>query len=508
MIGGYATSLYFITSNVLDVRLQLLLLSPLAVLGAVCLLIAATLLFLRFLPRLLALGSRLAARRRGAAPLLAIAQMARAPRQPLRMTLLLALATAFAVFSLVFLSSQAQRVVDVAAYTGGADFSGPLAITDSGSSLDPLTRQYASIHGVLNASLGFATTAVGPQNLLIALRAVDTRTFFQASIWSQEDTDQPPDQLIRELGARQSWGEAHHVVPAIIDDAAAQSLHLGSGSTFVLSVVASSASPAISTPFIVLAQVHHIPSIVSSAQAPSTPGSSIPLGGVLVDYQTYASVFAAPAFAAGSDLPPLNYVWLHTQSTPSALTSVRLALSNGDLQLTQVIDRHALLQALQYEPLYLDLIGILLTGTATALLLALAGNVLTSWQSARSRLLNFAVLRALGSSRPQIAAMLFWEQGLTYAAAMALGMLFGAILSWLVVPALVFTGVPSSGFGSDTDSSAFYISQSVPPVQVVFPPWLILLILALLGLSALALWLMISLVTRRLPGQFLRMNED
>ncbi|MDQ2716331.1 MAG: hypothetical protein M3Z08_15615 [Chloroflexota bacterium] len=42
------------------------------------------------------------------------------------MTLMLALATAFTLFSLVFSSSEAQRIHDVSTYQAGADFSGML----------------------------------------------------------------------------------------------------------------------------------------------------------------------------------------------------------------------------------------------------------------------------------------------------------------------------------------------------------------------------------------------
>src|SRR5579875_2261077 len=100
----------------------LLLLTPLTLVGAVFLLLACLLLFLRLFPLLLEWGSWLATRNKGAAPVLALAQMARAPRQSLRMTLLLALATAFAIFTLVFTASQQQRIVDVSGYQGGADF--------------------------------------------------------------------------------------------------------------------------------------------------------------------------------------------------------------------------------------------------------------------------------------------------------------------------------------------------------------------------------------------------
>ncbi len=102
----------------------MLILPPMTLVGAVFLLLGCMLLFLRIFPFILEGLAHLAVRARGAISMLAIAQMARAPRQSLRMTLLLALAVAFGIFSLVFSASQAQRIPTVAAYQVGANFSG------------------------------------------------------------------------------------------------------------------------------------------------------------------------------------------------------------------------------------------------------------------------------------------------------------------------------------------------------------------------------------------------
>nr|BBH95760.1 hypothetical protein KTA_39590 [Thermogemmatispora argillosa] len=508
MLAGYGLSAYFVNSNVLDARLRLLLLSPLSLLGAVCLLLAAILLFLRLLPQLLTLASKLAARRRGAASLLAVAYLARAPRQSARMTLLLTLATAFAVFSLVFLSSQTQRAIDVSVYTVGADFSGPLAFPGRLDDLADLTAEYRHLPGVLAASLGFATTGLagGALQLPIALRAVDSSTFPQVALWPRQGSDPALPTLMALLQARRDWGEAHHLVPAIIDEAAAQSLHLSNGSSLVLTVTVTPGSPPIETSFVVVGQVQAIPTVLSSPQG--NAANEVPAGGVLVDYQTYAAVFEGPALAAGSDLLPLNYVWLRTSEDAPALLRLRSLLTNSDVELTQVFDRRALLEELRYEPLYLDLLGILTCGVISALVLAFVGNLLASWQSTRSRLLQFAVLRALGSSRRQLAAVLAWEQGLIYLGAIVLGTFFGFVLAWLVVPALIFTGAPSSGPGSDPSGTALYVSQRVPAVQLVFPPALLALLAGLVMICLLALVITVSLVTRLTVARTLRLNED
>ncbi|WP_376794189.1 FtsX-like permease family protein [Thermogemmatispora sp.] len=508
-LAGYSLSFYFMNSNVLDARMRPLLLSPLSLLGTVSLLLVAIILFLIFLPQLLFLVSRLAVRRRGVTSLLAVAQPARSPHQPVRMTLLLSLATAFAIFSLVFLSTQEQRASDVWIYTVGADISGPLAFPDRLDDLTNLTSAYRRLPGVLASSLGCATTASagGSLQLPIALRAVDRTTFGQVALWPQRQGSEPAlSTLMGLLRAGRGRGEAHRLVPAVIDKAAAQSLHLSKGSTLVLTVTATPGSPPVEISFIVVGQVSAIPTVLSSPQGNVANG--VPAGGVLVDYQTCADIFEGPALAAGSDLLPLNYVGLRTSEQGQALLHLRALMTSGDLELTLVYDRHALLEELRYEPLYLDLLGLLTLGISTALLLALIGNLLASWQSTRGRVHQFALLRALGSSSRQLIAMIAWEQGLVYLVATALGSIFGLVLARLVVPALIFTGTPSTGSGSNLAGAALYVSQRVPAVQLIFPPPLLIPLAGLLLICLLSLVLVVIAVSRLTMERTLRLNED
>ncbi len=122
---GYSLYSFAVSRVPAEVRI---LLSPLALVAPIFLLLGAALLFLRFFPSLLSLGVKLTSRSRSTAPMLAIVQMARSPRQASRMTLLLALSTAFALFTLIFSASQYQRTLDVSAFAVGADFSGQVRL--------------------------------------------------------------------------------------------------------------------------------------------------------------------------------------------------------------------------------------------------------------------------------------------------------------------------------------------------------------------------------------------
>ncbi|MDQ2715208.1 MAG: ABC transporter permease [Chloroflexota bacterium] len=201
---------------------------------------------------------------------------------------------------------------------------------------------------------------------------------------------------------------------------------------------------------------------------------------------------------------PLNYAWLRTNNDPTSLARIRDALNNSDLRLGPLNDRRAILDDLTHDPLYLTLVGVLAIGTTTALLLALLGNLLASWLSARGRLTNFAVMRALGTSPRQVAGVLTWEQGIIYALAIGLGIVSGLLFSLFVVPSLVFTSAP----GVIASTGSAYISQSIPPIQLVFSPLLILGLAALVTICVIALWLMVRVVSRPSIGQTLRINED
>jgi hypothetical protein len=226
---------------------------------------------------------------------------------------------------------------------------------------------------------------------------------------------------------------------------------------------------------------------------------------VLADYNTYA---AASKIASGTDLNPTT-VWLRTGDDPASLASVRHALAGGSTALTVVNDRRAISDALLNDPLYLVLIGVLIIGALTALLLALVGNLTVSWLSARSRLANFAVMRALGSTPPQIAGVLTWEQSLVYATAIGLGIAFGILLSFLVLPAFVFTTVVTSGSASQFSTGEFYVVQNVPPVERIIPVVLVAIALGVLvAICLIAVGLMVRVVSRPSVSMTLRLSED
>ena len=496
---GYGLSVYLGSIQQLNSQILLLVATPLAFIGPFFLLLAAILLLMRIFPWLLRLVARLAARGRRATPLLALAQISRAPRKSLRMMLLLALTIAFAFFTLAFVASQEQRANDIASYEVGADFSGDIPAYSATYAPQEETALYGHIPGVTSASAGYEeqarSVAISPY-LPLLLRAVDPGTYASTAYWSGQDSTQSLSSLMAQLISRRNSAIKQDVIPAIINATMASdlSLHVGSTLTTVLlnnafasNIIASNANAQI----MVIAIVNHMPAIDESVE-----------GGVLVDYQTFATV---QAHTAGTTIA-VNHVWLRTSDAAPVISSVRARLASSSLLLVNVADRYALAGALLNDPLYFNVVAVLASGVTAALLLALFGNLLASWISARSRLTSFVVLRALGTSMRGIASVFLWEQGIIYSIALLLGILFGTLLAFTIVPVLVFTGVPPGAL--DANGFDFSTVQHLIPVQVALPFSLLIGLLIFIAICAIALSLMVSLVLRRSMGQELRLQDD
>lgn len=502
-LAAYSASVYIAQTGALDANSNQNIGLPLSLVGPMFLLIAGVLLFLRLFQQALRLLARQAAQRASAPPMLALAQMARAPQASLRVMLLLALAAAFAVFSLVFDASEQQQIVNVAAQQVGADFSGELPTYPTKTpTAAEWEASYGQISGVIAACAGYETPTapVGTTNAIpLLLEAVDSRDFAQVSVWSQQDSSQPLSALLAQIERSRAAESAQPAVPAIVDAVAWNALQLSPGARFHIALQGLPGG----VPIVAVAEVQHIPTINDSLETSGTSSYVTP-GGLIVDYDAFAGVTRQllddPSAAAA------NYLWLRTSDDPAALKRVRLALTGGALKLVTFNDRRALIDQMQHDPLYVVINGILLLGTVTALALALVGALVASWLNARSRLTNFALLRALGSAPRQIAGVFVWEQGIIYAVAGALGLLFGALLVLSGVPGLVFTNPIAPG--NTISDAEFYVIQHVLPVEIVWPAALGIAVVAFCAICALALALMMRVVSRPSISQTLRLNED
>lgn len=502
---GYALTLYLENSQaLLSVQSQILVSAPLQLLAPLLLLIAGILCFQRLFPLTLSWLARLAQQRRGLTSMLALVQMERSPRRPLSMTLLLGLATAFALFSLVFLASQGQRAQDLATYQAVSDFSGytsalPATTPETSAAiLQQSTTRYQQIKGVTSVCIG------SMQNTYLSLDAntdqayewptrllaVDANTFARTAIWTSQDSSQSLADLMALLIARRPQAQAQGVVPAIVAASTWQQLGLHPGATFHLVDSGANVDP---TVYQAVAEVNHIP--------PVDDGSE---GALLVDYQ---SLLNGQAHALSPDEAPLNYIWLRSGNDLTEVNEVRSALHNSSLALENVQNRRALSRDNAADPLANKLIGILATGVSVTLLLALLANLLLPLLSMRARQTNFAVLRALGTAPRQVRNILAWEMAIVQAISLVLGLLFGALLTLTAVPPLVFTGALPGSLAS-LSGDTIYSLQQIVPIQIILPSSLLLALLVLLALCILAPGVLARLAQRPLLAQTLRLNED
>ncbi|GCE48702.1 ABC-type lipoprotein release transport system permease subunit [Thermosporothrix hazakensis] len=526
---GYGISLYVSgTRNLLNIQVETLLAGPLSLIAPIFLLIACVLIFLRVFPFLLRLGASLARQGRSAAPMLALAQLSRAPGQPLRMTLLLSLATAFAIFTLVFSATNIQHIYDLASYQAEADISGeikPVAqdIEQMKHTLEAKTREYSALPGIAAASVGYQSngaTAGFNNNVSFLLKAVDPKTFARVAFWPPQASRQPLPELLHIIEQ-----PASSPIPALIDRVMADSLNLSPGSTFTALV------DDLNLTLKVAAIVEHIPPAID-ALANINNGIQRSTGAILLSYENLSRVYAdttmhqkqealqqkneerkqkgqAPIDPSTLAVPPLpvNYVWFKTNDLPEAQQQFQQALAASSHNLLNMKSRDDLLHAINTDPLTLNLFGVLIAGAFTTLLLALLGSLLTTWLSARKRLVNFAVMRALGTSPKQIASVLTWEQAIIYTASVLLGLAFGVLLAFTVAPVLTASTMPTTMIGHFSENELFAIQHLLPP-QIVFPNTLPLVLIVLALLCLVALLVMTRLVSKPSLHATLRINED
>jgi len=205
---------------------------------------------------------------------------------------------------------------------------------------------------------------------------------------------------------------------------------------------------------------------------------------------------------------PVNQLWLRTQDDTQVLAHLRAALTTSNLRLANLYDRRALLDTLDVEPLYLDLLTLLTIGATTTLFLVLIGYVLASWQNARLRSGSFTTLRSLGATSLQVAGQFLLEQGVVFVVALLIGLLLGGILAATVVPTLVFSDIPITGILSNLSDSQFYAIQHSFSRQIVVPPTLSMALALFAGICIIAIVIMVRTVLRPSLGQALRLNED
>ncbi|GGW91325.1 hypothetical protein GCM10010341_10570 [Streptomyces noursei] len=190
--------------------------------------------------------------------------------------------------------------------------------------------------------------------------------------------------------------------------------------------------------------------IVRAVRAlPGPADEPVGSGGLLVDFGAVNE--ALSDLGAG----PLDAAEWWLRPRPGATAPVVAALrARPDLEPGQVLVRDEIARELHDDPLGRGPRTALAAAAAVAVALAATGFAVGAAGAVRERAREFAVLRALGAPRPQLARMIAAEQGVLIVLALAVGTALGTVLTRAVVPLVVLTQ---------------QAGRPVPPVLVELP---------------------------------------
>ncbi|MFI0715394.1 FtsX-like permease family protein [Streptomyces inhibens] len=199
--------------------------------------------------------------------------------------------------------------------------------------------------------------------------------------------------------------------------------------------------------------------IVRAVRALPGPADSAPAtGGLLADFG------AVNEALSDRGAPPLAATEWWLRPEPGAAAKVVDALrARPDTDPGQVLVRDETARQLHDDPLGAGPQTALTAAAAVAAALAAVGFAVSAAGSVRERAREFAVLRALGAPRPQLARMIAAEQGVLIALALAVGWALGTVLTRAVVPLIVLTE---------------QAGRPVPPVLVELPAGRVVALLA------------------------------
>ena len=208
---------------------------------------------------------------------------------------------------------------------------------------------------------------------------------------------------------------------------------------------------------------------------------------VLVDLATLATL----ELLREDDPVRADEWWLATTpgSSGHVAADVRTVAGAPD----DVVDLEALAQQGLQAPLGIGLAGALGVGALAALVITTIGFAVHAAASARERLTEFALLRAMGFSRRQLLGVLATEQGVLAVVGVLIGLVVGALASALLVPQLV-------------DPS---LADAAPSLRVtVDPVSLTLFVVVVLTLLAAVAGGVAGSLRGRGLGSALRLGED
>ncbi len=218
------------------------------------------------------------------------------------------------------------------------------------------------------------------------------------------------------------------------------------------------------------------------------PGTAAGRQGILVDTRTLS---AARLVAAG-EIYPVSDWWIATNDRGAGPAATALK-SNPNLA-DSFVDWQALRSAKRDDPLGSGLQGALFLGFLAAFAFAAIGFAVNAAVSARERMTEFALMRALGISSRQVFGLLGVEQTFLVTLGVLGGIALGVAVSRLVIPHIVLTAQ----------------ATAVSPPVILSTPWLWIAVLAVAVMAALGaiVGVLAASLRRGGLGATLRIGED
>ena len=259
-----------------------------------------------------------------------------------------------------------------------------------------------------------------------------------------------------------------------------------------------------------------IPIVASDALLKATASKvgdeiGLTMGGVRRDVRITSSVSAFPATDPGApvavmDLATLSLVRFEDGGTVEPPDEWWLSVADGSIDAVAgalngppFLSREVLTEAgrhrtLATDPVALGIIGALGIGFVAAALFAIVGFVVSASVSARERINEFALLRALGLSSGQLSVWLSLENAVLATLSLLVGTGLGLVMAWIVLPFITVTQGAATPY---------------PPVEVDVP-WSVIGVLVAAGVLALGATVVALawLLPRIGLASVLRMRED
>ena len=210
---------------------------------------------------------------------------------------------------------------------------------------------------------------------------------------------------------------------------------------------------------------------------------------VIVDWVT---VMALRYFETGEPALIPTAFWLGASHDDAEAAGA--ALNAPPFSSNDVIVRDEVVAGLHGDPVALGAVGALSLGFVAAALFATVGFISSAAVAARERLTEFALLRALGLSRRQLAASLLFENALLISISLVSSLALGLLLSRLILPLITV----------NRDATRVF------PSLIVVIPWdAIMLVQGLTLATLLLVSAVLALMLRRSGlGELLRLGED